>query len=299
MSEVGLIVSRLLHYTATLTLFGVSIFPLYIYTKLRNASHLHWATTWWLAAAAFVSGLFWFASVTFNMAGKLDLDAVWSVLSETSFGKVWMIRLILMIILVLATLKLKSPSGRLSWLFPALCAGLLVSLAGVGHTQIENGITHFIHIGADGLHLLAAGAWLGGLVSLFSLVARAVRTSSPDWDAEASNAAIRFSGMGYLAVATLIVSGLINSWFLIGSPSNLGTPYGQLLIVKLVLFAAMLGLAGVNRFLIVPKLIKANVGYHSGGLVSLRRHIFGEQALGLAIILIVSVLGTMQPAVTP
>ena len=299
MSEVGLVVSRLLHYTATLTLFGVSIFPLYIYAKLRNASHLHWATTWWLAAAAFVSGLFWFASVTFNMAGKLDLDAVLSVLSETSFGKVWMMRLILMIILVLATLKLKSPSGRINWVFPTLCAGLLVSLAGVGHTQIESGITNFIHIGVDGAHLLAAGAWLGGLVSLFSLVARAVWTSSPDWDAEASNAAIRFSGMGYFAVATLIVSGLINSWFLIGSSSNLGTPYGQLLIVKLVLFGGMLGLAGVNRFLIVPKLIKANVGHQSGGLASLRRHIAGEQALGLAIILIVSVLGTMQPAVTP
>ena len=203
-----------------------------------------------------------------------------------------------MMVLVLA-LKLKSPAGRRSWLFPALCAGLLVSLAGVGHTQIENGITHFVHIAADGLHLLAAGAWLGGLVSLFSLVARAVRTSSPDSDDEASNAAIRFSGMGYLAVATLIVSGLINSWFLIGSPSNLGTPYGQLLIVKLILFGGMLGLAGVNRFLIVPKLIKANVGHHSEGLASLRRHIVGEQALGLAIILIVSVLGTMQPAVTP
>ena len=299
MLEVGLIVSRVLHYTATLTLFGVSIFPLYIYAKRPTASHLNWATTWWLAAAAFVSGLCWFASVTFNMAGKLDLDALWSVLSETSFGKVWLIRLILMIILVLATLKLKSPSRRLSWLFPALCAGLLVSLAGVGHTQIEDGIAHFIHIGADGLHLLAAGAWLGGLVALFGLVTRAVRTSSADWDAEASNAAIRFSGMGYLAVATLIVSGLINSWFLIGSPSNLETPYGLFLIVKLFLFAGMLGLAGINRFLVVPKLIKANVGHHSGRLVTLRRHIVGEQALGFAIIVIVSVLGTMQPAVTP
>lgn len=56
---------------------------------------------------------------------------------------------------------------------------------------------------ADGLHLLAAGAWLGGLVSLFYLVARAVRAFSPDDDAEACNAAIRFSGMGYIAVATL------------------------------------------------------------------------------------------------
>lgn len=299
MTEAVLIVSRFLHYTATLTLFGVSIFPLYIYPKLRIASHLHWATTRWLAATAFLSGLFWLASITSNMAGKLDLDALWSVWSETTFGKVWMIRLTLMVILVLATLMPNSPSGRLSRLSRALCAGLLMSLASVGHTQIENGITQFIHIGADALHLLAAGAWLGGLVSLLSLFARSVRTSSPDWEAEASNATIRFSGMGYLAVATLIVSGLINSWFLIGSPSNLGTSYGQLLIIKLVLFAGMLGLAGVNRFLIVPKLIKADGGHNAGALVSLRRHIVVEQALGLAIIASVSVLGTMQPAVIP
>ena len=239
-------------------------------------------------------------SVAFSMAGTLDGDAVRSVLSETSFGKIWMARFILATtILVLATLQLKSPAERWSMLFPALCAGLLVSLAGVGHTHIDNGITYVIHLSADGLHLLAAGAWLGGLISLFALVARALRTPASENNAEASNAATRFSGMGYIAVATLIGSGLINSWFLVGSLANLGTPYGKLLVLKLVLFAGMLGLAGLNRFLIVPKLIKAHDGGHAAGLIRLRRHILGEQALGLAVILIVSALGTMQPAVNP
>src|SRR5258708_9542771 len=121
-------------------------------------------------------------------------------------------------------------------------------------------MTHVVHMSADGLHLLAAGAWLGGLVSLFSLVVRAVRTSTPVCDAEASHAAARFSGMGHIAVAALIGSGLINSWFLVGSFANLGTPYGQLLIVKLVLFAGMLSLAGLYRFSIVPMLFKAYDG---------------------------------------
>lgn len=288
-----IILSRVTHYVATLTLFGMSIFPLYTYGK--NRPRLHLVTIWWLALAALLGAVFWFGSVAFSMAGKLDSEAVSSVLSETSFGKVWIIRIILAtIILFMATVNLKSRLARFGWLFPALCAASVASLAGVGHTQIDSGVTHIIHVGADGLHLLAAGAWLGGLLSLFSLVALATRTSSPAQVAEASNAAVRFSGMGYVAVATLIGSGLINSWFLVGSPSNLRTPYGELLILKLVLFAGMLILAAVNRFMIVPKLIRG-----TGGLGSLRRHIIGEQALGLAIIFIVSVLGTMQPAVSP
>ena len=278
MLEAGLIVSRFLHYTATLTLFGLSLFPLYTYTELTAAPYMRRATLWLTALAALLSAVFWVMSVAFSMAGTLDGDSVWSVLSETSFGKVWMARFILVtIILVLATPQQKSPAERKSWLFPALCGGLLVSLAGIGHTQIDDGIAYLIHMSADGLHLLAAGAWLGGLVSLFSLVARAIRTSPSENSAEASNAATRFSGIGYIAVATLIGSGLINSWFLVGSVANLGTTYGQLLIVKLVLFAGMLGLAGVNRFLIVPRLIKGNDGGHVTGLVRLRRHIFANK----------------------
>ena len=169
----------------------------------------------------------------------------------------------------------------------------------MGHTQIDGGTAHIIHVGADALHLLASGAWLGGLISLLILVAQAVRISTPKSEAAATSAAVQFSSMGYIAVATLIGSGLINSFFLVGSLGNLGTSYGKLLIVKLLLFAGMLALAGVNRFLIVPKLIIANDAGSASELIRLRRHIVGEQALGLLIILIVSVLGMMQPAISP
>jgi putative copper export protein len=35
-------------------------------------------------------------------------------------------------------------------------------LAGVGHTQGHEGVTAIVHVTADAVHLLAAGAWLGG-----------------------------------------------------------------------------------------------------------------------------------------
>jgi putative copper resistance protein D len=204
--------------------------------------------------------------------GVVGWDAIRSVLMETSFGEVSIMRFVLAtVVLAQLAVQARSPSQQLNWLSAALCAGLAASLAGMGHTQISEGIDRIVHTIADGLHLLAAGAWLGGLVALLLLVAKSLRTKSTVVDVEAGNAALRFSGMGYVAVATLIGSGLINSWFLVGSFANLtSTPYGQLLLVKLLLFAGMLTLAALNRFIIVPKFMKADeVGEHGVGLISL------------------------------
>jgi putative copper resistance protein D len=234
-----------------------------------------------------------------TLSGVLDWDTLWSVLSETSFGKVSIARFLLVTIILGRAIRVTLPTQYSDRLTVALSAALLASLAGLGHTQIHDGIAWIIHLSADGLHLLAAGAWLGGLVSLFYLVATALRTFSPDDDAEASKAALRFSSMGYVAVATIVGSGLLNAWLLVGSFANLiTTPYGQLLIVKVCLFGGMLAFAALNRFWLVPSLIRENkLRGPAAGLFKLRGHILGEQALGLLIILIVSAIGTMEPAI--
>jgi putative copper resistance protein D len=60
----------------------------------------------------------------------------------------------------------------------------------------------------------------------------------------------------------------------------------------------MLALAVLNRYWLLPSLIREKEGGQPAvWLGRLRRHILGEQALGLFVILIVSVLGTMQPAI--
>jgi putative copper resistance protein D len=70
--------------------------------------------------------------------------------------------------------------------------------------------------------------------------------------------------------------------------------------VKLAFFAAMLALAAANRFWLVPQMIAARAGASgepSVWLGRLRYHVLGEQLLGLMILLAVSILGTMWPAV--
>jgi copper resistance protein D len=294
-----------------LVLFGGSLFPLYAYRGFTHPGPASFArrqraTSSAAAIGALLSGVLWFlftvASITDTVSAAFDKDAVWSVLAETSFGRVWLVRLTLMIVvlgLIASRVSTKSPGP--DRVMPLIAAGLLASLAGVGHTQVEEGLQKFIHIASDGVHLLAAGAWLGGLLPLGFLLALTASTAKPDAIADASRVSARFSGMGYLAVASLVGSGLINSWFLVGTFSNLlATAYGQLVVLKVVLFAGMILLAVLNRFWLVPVLIRERgTQVRPTSLTRLRRHVLGEQLLGILVLLVVSILGTLPPAISP
>ena len=305
MIDLGLVVARLLHYAAVTTLAGVSFFPLYAYAAAEPAGLFRWRQAVLLAAAAaaLISGLLWFvfsvANMSGTMAGIADQEMLWTVVNETTFGSVWMARMVLAVIpTVIAARPFRKATAGRDLITACLAAVLLASLAGTGHAQIEEGWIGLVHVGADAAHLLAAGAWLGGLVTLgFILLSHSMRDQEPIVDVD--RILLRFSSMGYVAVGTLIASGLINSWFLVGSVTSLLTTlYGQILLAKLGLFGAMLALAAANRFWLVPRMIKTeDSGAPAVWLGRLRYHVLGEQFLGLMVLLAVSVLGTMRPAV--
>jgi putative copper resistance protein D len=309
MIDLGLIVARLLHYAAVTTLAGVSFFPLYAYADAEPVVLLRWRQGVLLAAAitALLSALLWFVFSVASMSGTLadvaDREVLWTVLNETTFGRVWTARLVLSIIMVgLFWNRFVSKFGRgRDLVTPVLAAVLLISLAGMGHAQIEEGVEGIIHVVSDAAHLLAAGAWLGGLVPLVYILLLHGGESGSVQRSDLNEILLRFSGMGYVAVAALIGSGLVNSWFLIGNIVGLlATPYGQLLIVKLFLFAGMLVLAVSNRFWLVPSLTEGRDDDRNGSTAwigKLRNHVLGEQFLGLALLLVVSILGTMRPAI--
>jgi putative copper resistance protein D len=308
MIALGLVVARLLHYAAVITLAGVSFFPLYAYAfaEPKELFRRRQAVLLSAAVGALLSGLLWFvfsvANMSGTMAGIADQEMLWTVLNETTFGSIWMARMVLAVIIltVMAARPFWAATLGRDLIMACLTAVLLASLAGTGHAQIEEGWMSLVHVGSDAAHLLAAGAWLGGLVPLgFILLDHSMRDGAPIVDVD--RILLRFSSMGYVAVATLIASGLVNSWFLIGSLSSLlKTLYGQFLLAKLALFAAMLALAAANRFWLVPRMIETRAGASgepSVWLGRLRYHVLGEQFLGLMILLAVSVLGTMRPAI--
>src|SRR5258708_5751146 len=142
MIELGLIIARLLHYAAVTTLAGVSFFPLYAYaaTEPKELSRRRQAVLFSAAVGALMSSLLWFVCSVANMsgtwAGVADHEVLWTVLNETTFGSVWMARMLLTVIILGVTAVRPAIVGR-DLVTACLAAVVLASLAGAGPAPIE------------------------------------------------------------------------------------------------------------------------------------------------------------------
>src|SRR5258708_1822087 len=173
--EAGLIASRFLHYLALLLAFGAVLFPFYSWRAAENVPAVVARSLRMILPAAallaIVSGAAWFASVVNTMAdsptGFLDRDTLQYMLASTDFGRLWVGRAAVAAVLLVVALERGFLSQATRGFALAFLAGvLLLSLAGTGHTQSGTGAMRTLQEGADGLHLLAAGAWLGGVGGL-------------------------------------------------------------------------------------------------------------------------------------
>ena len=302
----ALVVSRLIQFAAAIVVFGCGAFRLYglgIDTATITASALaafdswFWRVTTVGAIAALLSALCVMFATTANMAGSaaaaLDPDTIGKVLFGTAFGRVWCWHLLFAALTIGVCL-----ATNLRWRMPAILVVtllLLLSLGWVGHAVEGQGATKLVHEINQMLHLLAAGLWLGGLLPLAWLLGRARSQSGTAWISVARDVVPRFSQMGYAAVGLLAMTGALNTLLLVGSTHALvGTPYGRLLALKILLFLAMVTIALFNRFRLLPRLHREP--QPSATIVALTRSVLFEQGLGLAILAVVSVLGTWPPA---
>ncbi len=303
-----LIGARLLQYSGALVLFGAALFYLYGFrpgAPPTTAGQWPWKRSVVLTAAsvALLGALIWVMAETASMTGEasdaVNPTALWTVMSETRFGLACCGRIALLTLSVIACLAMRRV--KVLWIVQAILGGATtVSFAWTGHGAIEIGKTGGIHLSGDLLHLLAAGMWIGALVPSTLLALQAKRSSAIE-DAQALQFALdRFSAIGIWIVAALILSGIINSWFLIGPSrwrATFTTTYGIVLIVKLGLFGMMLVFAALNRYRLSPAL-NAAIDRESSTqlpLYAVRSSIFTETALALLVLGAVSLLGTLEP----
>jgi putative copper resistance protein D len=317
-----LMLTRAIHFGAVLWLFGEFVFFAVVIGPARRsiskdattdggeherrlfrvagccvAIGIASATVWLLLEAASMSGTP--LAVAFS---RQTLDVV---VRETIFGRVWLVRLGLSLLvsaaLWFAWREPRRPGSILKIGGTLLAGAYAATLAWTGHAIGDTGADHYIHLTSDAVHLLAAGAWVGALPGLISLLKRAGDVARPEGFALAVSATRRFSTLGMVSVSALVVTGLVNAWYLVGSvPALLGTDYGWLLLWKLLLFALMVTLAAINRLRLTPQLATAtptSIGTPSrNALARLRRNTLLEMAAGVAIVGIVAALGLTTPA---
>ncbi|MFB4194065.1 copper resistance CopC/CopD family protein [Streptomyces carpaticus] len=165
---------------------------------------------------------------------------------DTKTGTALLCRLLLLgaAALYVAVLSADRPRGRrargaLAGTGALLAPGIAATWALAEHAS--TGPWSWLAVPADLVHLLAAGAWLGGLAALLALLYR-----SP---VPVPRAAVRrFSRLAFWSVVALAATGLFQAWRQVGGwDPLLSTRYGQLLIVKTALVALVVGTAWISR----------------------------------------------------
>jgi copper resistance protein D len=288
-----LIATRTLHFAGALSLLGALGFAAFIardppprpMRQLRVVAQLS-------AALLLISAPLWLVLVAANMSADTLAATIASgvpktVLLDTQFGHALGLRFVLTLLLLLLVARL-GKDRVLDRMAAFLAAVSVVAIAWQGHAGAELGRDALIHLTADAAHLIAAGLWLGALLPLILLLRG---TTETDRQYEAAR---RFSTLGVICVAALLPSGIVNTYYLVGSvPALFGTDYGRILLLKVVLVLTMLAFAASNRWQLVPRLAI----YDRGAARRIARHAAVEAALGLGVIAIVAALGSMEPAI--
>ncbi|MER7314039.1 MULTISPECIES: copper resistance CopC/CopD family protein [Streptomyces] len=185
-----------------------------------------------------------------KLADAFDLDGLQAVL-DTKPGAALVSRLLLLgasalfvAVLFGAYAKREDEKEKQDLTFGLTVGGAVLAIGIAGTWALaehaSTGLQPGIAMPVDVAHLLAVAAWLGGLAALLVALYR-----TPHITADAVR---RFSRVAFGSVVVLAATGLYQSWRQVGSWSALtGTWYGQLLLVKAGLVAAILAVAWFSR----------------------------------------------------
>lgn len=290
-------VARGIHVAASLAILGTTAgYRLFAQAGLRHddttaARNARNAIVRFLRASFVVSvvaGLIWLFCEAIYATGSHQIsagfDAVPAVLRDTNFGHLLIVR---MMVMAVAVWVFGHGETNTRVLFASGFATLAVALqAGLGHGAAMGGAEGHFLLATLILHLLAAGLWLGGLVSLL-IVVKAVTPEA------AFIAATRFSRLGIACVITIAVTAAIQAWYLIGTIAALtGTAYGLVALGKFALLVSLIAIAATNRW--QTSLLPTSRGQHAKTF--LYRSIVIETAVGLAVVLLAGILMELPPA---
>ncbi len=277
----GAAIARLLLYLGAMTVVGEAALGRRAVEQRQTR-----LAAWSLLVTAVLSLLLLQAR---DMELEPNVDAWRSLLLGTTWGRHWCV--LAGVVLAGAAASVRRVSRLVALL---LAAGLAVAMGGLGHAAADDQYPVLVRA-VDAVHLLATGAWIGGLGLVAWYSRRASASTSPDG---AENYWPGFSRVATIAAPVAVVTGLLSGWrrvtaaqvgdageFMLPPLSSLVTAeYGQLLLIKLGLVLVMLGLGQMHRRRVLRE--------HAPSVTAIRF----ELALAFAVLAVTGVLtGTAPP----
>ena len=197
---------------------------------------------------------------------------VWRAGFETSYGNAALIGAFALLAVLFGYRSNRAPRR----LVAAVSLGAVgLALASTGHASAAP--PQWFTRPAVFTHGVAVAVWAGSLLPLGFLLARG--------DASACDALRRFSRMIPYAVVPLVLTGLVLAVIQIGSLEAIWTTaYGRVFVAKLLLLAALFGLAAINRW----RLTAPAMAGETGETRRLLRSVAIEIGLVIAILFVVA-----------
>jgi copper transport protein len=238
---------RAVHYLALLLVLGAIVFRLLLWPQRAERA---WPAGLLVAVAlaGFMSALL---GIVFQgalaggvgLSGAFDSQVIDGALG-TRTGEAWLLRACAWFVVLGFALLFRSAPRRRELAGLVLPAAVLVgSLPYGGHAGTQS--PRALLVPADVLHVLAAGAWLGGLILLLAVF---WPRGSSAVAAGAAGATARFSRLALPAIVVLVAAGVVQAWFYLDSPGSLvSSTYGLALVAKVGVLAGVIALAAGNR----------------------------------------------------
>ncbi|UIA90374.1 copper homeostasis membrane protein CopD [Erwinia tracheiphila] len=278
---------RWMHFSALIALIGCSTFtvllaPCRFREHLRKKFHIVLVCA---AALTLLSTIMLLAGHTALLVGSWqDLKNVtlWQAVLQTHVGLVWQWQLFAAGAGAAAVLASNRRRHTL-WLLSGIAQ--LVGLALIGHAAMSEDLTGAFHRANQMVHLISAAFWAGGLIPVVLLL-QDVRRADTRFDA--LKTLMRYSRYGHIAVALVVLTGVLNVLLILGWPPESFHLYTRLLLLKSVLVAAMCLMALFNRYWLVPRF---QCGDNTRNLFMLTTLM--EILFSVVVLLLVSVFATL------
>ena len=219
------------------------------------------------------------ARMTGSFSGMLD-GSLQAMLLTSDAGATTAIRILGLVMLVVGLPK-RNRLGEACSLIGATL--VVVSFGLMGHTAAHD--QRWLLVALLVVHLLIIAFWFGALLPLYIAASR---------ETNADNALVieNFSAIAAWLVPIIFVAGLGMSVLLLEELDNLWTAYGVSLLAKVSGFAALMGLATLNKWRLGPAIAAG----HAPALRNFQRSVVAEWSLIVAVLVVTATMtGLFSP----
>jgi len=200
------------------------------------------AAVWAIAASVhFVLSFVSVSGAAFSLEQTFS-QGLWVYATEIELGI--SLALNLLAAFAISILALSISSLTATALTAAIGLGSLIPLALIGHAA--GTANHSLAVNSLGLHLVGIVTWVGGLIALFAIKQDVLKEAKP--------MVARYSSLALASFVIVGVSGLGSSYVRIPDAAGLLSPYGQMLMIKVVLLVILGAFGAVYRTRILSRI---------------------------------------------